>query len=112
MTSRRAGTILSGCTTFSPYRSLEMSFVVGALRILLILFVVRLVGRAVAALFRPASRPRATPKMEGIDLVRDRVCNTFLPREQAIRSVVAGREEHFCSAGCRDQALAGSSRAS
>jgi len=89
-----------------------MSFLAGALRILLILFVVRLVARAVASVFRPSRRTRDTPKMAGVDLVRDRVCNTFLPRERAIRTVIAGHEEHFCSASCRDRALAGSSRAS
>ena len=89
-----------------------MSFLVGALRILLILFVVRLVARAVASVFRPSSPSRGTPKRADVDLVRDRVCNTFLPRERAIRTVIAGREEHFCSASCRDRALAGSSRAS
>jgi len=89
-----------------------MSFLAGALRILLILFVVRLVVRAVAALFRPTKRFRDTPKIAGVDLVRDRVCNTFLPRERAIRTVIAGREEYFCSTSCRDRALAESSRAS
>ena len=39
------------------------------------------------------------------ELVRDRVCNTFLPRERAIRALVNGHEEHFCSTACRDQAL-------
>jgi hypothetical protein len=38
-------------------------------------------------------------------LVRDRVCNTFLPRERALVAVVDGREEHFCSTACRDRAL-------
>jgi hypothetical protein len=39
------------------------------------------------------------------ELVRDRVCNTFLPRDRAIRALVNGHEEHFCSTACRDQAL-------
>ena len=39
------------------------------------------------------------------ELVRDRVCNTFLPRERAIRALVNGHEEHFCSTACRDRAL-------
>jgi hypothetical protein len=40
----------------------------------------------------------------GNDLVRDRVCNTFLPRERAIHALVNGHEEHFCSTACRDRA--------
>lgn len=45
----------------------------------------------------------STPKSS--ELVRDRICNTFLPRERAIRALVNGHEEHFCSAACRDRAL-------
>jgi hypothetical protein len=49
----------------------------------------------------------AAPGPQAVDnqLVRDRVCNTFLPRERAIRALVGGQEEHFCSVACRDQAL-------
>jgi hypothetical protein len=47
----------------------------------------------------PAAGPRES------ELVRDRVCNTFLPRERAIHALVNGHEEHFCSTACRDQAL-------
>jgi hypothetical protein len=39
------------------------------------------------------------------DLVRDRVCNTFVLRERAVLARIAGHEEHFCSAACRDRAL-------
>ena len=70
------------------------------LRVLVVLFLLRLLVRFVANLFvglRPG--PSATPT-----LVRDRVCNTVVPRESALRATVAGREEHFCSAACRDRA--------
>lgn len=80
-------------------------------RFLLALLLVRLIVRAVAALFGRPARPGATARPAG-EMVRDRVCNTFLPRERAIRAVVDGREEHFCSAACRERALAAVSRAS
>ena len=48
--------------------------------------------------------PRAT------ELVRDSVCNTFLPRERALKAWVFGREQHFCSAACRDRALGAAAR--
>jgi YHS domain-containing protein len=38
--------------------------------------------------------------------VRDRVCNTFVPRASALRAQLGGHEEYFCSAACRDKALA------
>jgi hypothetical protein len=68
------------------------------LRILALLFVLRLAVRFVAnVLAGMRSEPPAR-------LVRDRVCNTFLPRERALTVVVGGHEEHFCSPACRDRA--------
>ena len=83
-------------------------------RFLLVLFAVRLLVRALARAFAPppAARPGAAPLRPTEDLVRDRVCNTFLPRSRALAAVVAGREEHFCSAKCRDEALLAAPRAS
>jgi hypothetical protein len=80
-----------------------------ALRILAVLYLLRLLLRWLAGLVRPSvPRPPAggERRISG-DLVRDRVCNTFLPRDRAVRAVVAGQEEHFCSVACRDRALAG-----
>lgn len=85
------------------------------LQFLFILLVVRLVGRALARAFapRPARRPAAaTPARPAEELVRDRVCNTFVPRSRALAAAVEGHEEHFCSAACRDKALSAVSRAS
>jgi hypothetical protein len=81
------------------------------------LFVLRLVLRFVAALLAPAraaaSRPAARPKVIAAqDLVLDRVCRTYVPVASAITALVAGHEEHFCSAACRDRALAAVARAS
>jgi hypothetical protein len=74
------------------------------LRVLFLLFALRLISRSVAALVRARDQPARVPARGG-DLVRDRVCNTFLPREQALTALVAGREEHFCSKACLDRAL-------
>ncbi len=82
-------------------------------RFLLALLLVRLGLRALSSWLGPraASGPgRPSPAPE--DLVRDRICNTFLPRSRALRAVVGGREEHFCSTACRDRALLGVSQAS
>lgn len=87
-------------------------FLVVLVRVLLGLYLVRLVLRAITGVLRPAPERAAAPPAAGVDMVRDQVCNTFLPRERALRAVVAGQEEHFCSADCRDRALAAVSRAS
>jgi hypothetical protein len=89
-------------------------FVVQAL---LWLLVVRLLLRTIAAAFssaRPAGARPAGPRQvrAAQDLVLDRVCRTYVPLAGALTARVAGREEHFCSAACRDRALAEVARAS
>ena len=77
-------------------------------RVLIVLFLVRLALRFVARFLRPAAVGQG-PARPGVDMVRDRVCNTFVPRERALHAVLGGREEHFCSSACRDRALAAGS---
>lgn len=74
-------------------------------RALVVLLMVRLVGRFVAAAVR--GYRGAGVRLAPDELVRDRVCNTFLPRARAVLGTVDGREEPFCSVTCRDRALAG-----
>ena len=78
------------------------------LRALAVLLLARVGGRFLAGVIEGAreSGPAVGGAVREGDLVRDRVCNTFLPRESALRAMVSGREEHFCSAACRDRALA------
>jgi hypothetical protein len=73
-------------------------------RVFLVLFGLRLLlswlrGRALRSA-RPAGRE------EVVDLVRDHTCNTYLPKDRALSAMVGGHLEHFCSAACRDRALA------
>ena len=84
-----------------------MFFLVRLIRFLVILFLARLALRFVVAVVQGyrgsrAAEPRATTATE---MVRDRVCDTFLPRSRALVATVAGREQHFCSPACRDRAL-------
>jgi len=92
---------------------------VRVLQFLFWLLLLRLVVRTVARLFSPGTgRPRATagPQRPQVrapeDLVLDRVCHTHVPRSRALVARVDGREAHFCSAECRDKALAAVARAS
>ena len=71
---------------------------------LLIRYVLRLLGSFLRAAPRSSAPPRA-PAAPARDLVRDRICNTFVPRDRALTAIVGGQEEHFCSPACRDQAL-------
>ena len=42
-------------------------------------------------------------------MVRDRVCNTFITEEKALRVQDGTEERFFCSEACRDRFLAGRS---
>ena len=82
-------------------------------RFLVALLLVRLGLRALSSWLGSRAAPgQGQPAPPPEDLVRDRICNTFLPRSRALRAVVGGHEEHFCSAACRDRALLGVSQAS
>jgi len=84
------------------------------LRLLAVFLLIRFVLRLVGSFLRPAPRssgPPRAPAAPARDLVRDRICNTFVPRDRALTAIVGAREEHFCSAACRDQALRLATRA-
>ena len=88
-----------------------LALLIGLLRVLFVLLIVRLVGRFVVAAVRgyrgQVGAPPPGARLSSRDLVRDRVCNTFLAKDRAVVATIAGEVEHFCSAACRDVALAG-----
>ena len=60
----------------------------------------RLFGRGRRA--SPARRPGRPDRLRSDGkMVRDRVCNTFLPRSRAIILREEGQERFFCSERCR-----------
>ena len=48
---------------------------------------------------------RRAPTAVAEEMVRDPVCQLYLPRTEAIRRTVQGREYFFCSPGCFDKFL-------
>ncbi|HYA48953.1 MAG TPA: hypothetical protein VEG35_04565 [Burkholderiales bacterium] len=54
--------------------------------------------------YRTVTRPRPEPppprEIQGV-MVKDEVCNTYIPKEEAIREVRDGQERFFCSEECR-----------
>jgi YHS domain-containing protein len=90
-----------------------LGLLVGLFRFLVVLLVIRIIGRFVSAAVRgyrgefagsPARAPLGTR-----DLVRDPVCGTFVARDRAVTAAIGGESRFFCSAACRDTALAGPS---
>jgi len=88
-----------------------MFVLVGIVRFLIALFFLRLVLHTLADLFRSRG-PRKKTRGADAELVRDRICNTYVPRASAVVARVGGRDETFCSPACRDRALSEMARAS
>jgi uncharacterized protein len=81
------------------------------MRQLLILALVLALVYLVRALLFPKRRPphgaeRRTDAAVTEEMVQDPLCRTYLPRSQAIRRRIRGREHFFCSPGCADKFLA------
>jgi YHS domain-containing protein len=78
--------------------------VLGALfRLLLIAFLIYvafLILRLIRAVRRAARGPRPAAGREKA-LVKDEVCGTYLPRDEALHDVRHGRDVYFCSEECR-----------
>lgn len=45
-----------------------------------------------------------TKRLSGM-MVKDETCNTYLPKEDAIREIIEGKEYYFCSKECRQKFL-------
>jgi uncharacterized protein len=56
------------------------------------------------ALNKASKPPRASKGTSGI-MVKDDICNTYIPKENAIRHVYEGKEYYFCSSECRQKFL-------
>jgi YHS domain-containing protein len=88
------------------------------LYVVIVLLVVRAISRTIGRLFAPGRRIQRPgtagrrPSRAAEDLVRDPVCNTYVPRSRALTATIEGRPEHFCSEACRDRARATAARAS
>ena len=76
------------------------------IRILLVLFLIRLVMRAIHRLTgaQQPRRGRAPQPIEraGGALVRDPQCGTYIPESNAMTLRSGGETKFFCSAACRD----------
>jgi uncharacterized protein len=89
-----------------------MSVILWLVRVLVILFIIRLVVsffRGTLAPARGTAKPRgsaAKPERIGGKLVQDPECGTYIPEERAIRHGRGDRVQFFCSVDCRDKWLA------
>jgi len=52
-----------------------------------------------------ARKTQNTPKKITGIMVKDELCNTYLPKEDAVREILDGKEYFFCSTECRQKFL-------
>jgi len=72
-------------------------------------FLIFLIVRASVNSFLAGLRggPRSAPRRAGLDeLVKDPVCETYIPRRKAISRGNGPDTRYFCSAACADKYLA------
>lgn len=83
-------------------------FLLRQLFLVLIVFGLVWLARRVFGSARPvggATRPQRVPPAGEGEMVRDRVCNTFLPRSRAVSAEIDGQRHFFCSERCRQTFL-------
>ncbi|MGB8957426.1 MAG: hypothetical protein WCC00_00280 [Candidatus Aminicenantales bacterium] len=70
----------------------------------LVAYVVFLFLRIYLGLKRRRPQPRTQPprEVQGV-MVKDEICGTYIPRDEALREVRDGVEHFFCSEECRRQ---------
>lgn len=69
--------------------------------IALVLYLIFVAVRFIQAIGKPPGERRRPPTLGGT-MVKDEFCNTYIPREEAIREVRGGKEYFFCSRECRE----------
>jgi YHS domain-containing protein len=93
-----------------------MSALLWFVRVLVILFVIRLIVSflrgTLTAGRTPTTRrrPSGPPERVGGKLVRDPECGTYIPEERAVKYGRGDQTQFFCSVACRDKWLARNER--
>lgn len=54
---------------------------------------------------KSSAKSQTAPKAGGV-MVKDEVCGTYIPRDEALTEVRDGVERHYCSEDCRRKASA------
>jgi uncharacterized protein len=80
---------------------------VGFLRIILFALLAYIVYKSIRfyqKLSQKSSSPPKSKQTSGL-MVKDAICNTYLPQEDAIKEIIEGKEYFFCSKECRQKFL-------
>ena len=73
------------------------------LRTLVVLLIVRAVWRFLSGVVHGAAGQQRIPPQQGVPLVRDPVCGTFVDQSRALTAGRGGTLQYFCSERCRGE---------
>jgi len=90
--------------TIQGISSTVMSMVLKLLAYAIMAAVIYLILRFFSALNSGQKRVAPLQKTSGV-MVKDETCNTYLPKDEAIRELYQGQEYFFCSDACRKKFL-------
>ena len=82
-------------------------FIRGLFRLMyyaIVAYIIYSVYRFLKSLGRPRRPPQEPARLSGV-MVKDEACQTYLPRNEALRDVIDGQEHFFCSKDCRQKYL-------
>jgi len=71
---------------------------------ILLAYVIYVIYRFFQRIAKASKDQRVSKHPSGM-MVKDETCNTYLPKEEALKEVYEGKEYYFCSKGCRDKFL-------
>jgi YHS domain-containing protein len=75
------------------------------LRFLLLLILLRLLWTLILGIVRGATEPSGRKRADGVHLVRDPICGTFIVPARALPLSRDGATQYFCSERCRQRYL-------
>jgi uncharacterized protein len=78
---------------------------VGLIRLLIIIFLIYILYGVVKKVFGAASKISGRDSSSGVisEMVQDPFCNTYIPRNEAYRAIIGGKEILFCSRECAEK---------
>jgi len=79
----------------------------GFLRIILYVLLAYIIYKSIRFYQKLSQKCHFPPKSKQTSglMVKDAVCNTYLPQEDAIKEIMEGKEYFFCSKECRQKFL-------
>ena len=74
------------------------------LRLIILIIVIYLLYRLIKGMFgTKKAMPKKGPTAVIDEMVQDPYCKTYIPRREAVRRVLGGKEILFCSEECGDK---------